>query len=96
MKGARLELRLGAGESAGTIISARVVQEPDKSAARRLVLLMDSGDIRSFDLGAASAVKLSDPKLQSLLAAYLTVLSNRAREDRRSVYIDAGARGRGS
>jgi hypothetical protein len=52
MKGARIELKLGAGDAAGTIISARVVQESDKSQREVLVLLMDSGDIRSFDLGA--------------------------------------------
>ncbi len=89
MKGARIELKLGAGDAAGTIISARVVQETDKSQREVLVLLMDSGDIRSFDLGAASAVKLSDPKLQSQLAAYLAVLNQSHARDRRSVYIDA-------
>jgi hypothetical protein len=89
MKGARIELKLGAGDAAGTIISARVVQETDKSQREVLVLLMDSGDIRSFDLGAASAVKLSDPKLQNQLAAYLTVLNQSHARDRRSVYIDA-------
>ncbi len=89
MKGARIELKLGAGDAAGTIISARVVQETDKSQREVLVLLMDSGDIRSFDLGAASAVKLSDPKLQSQLTAYLTVLNQSHARDRRSVYIDA-------
>ncbi len=89
MKGARIELKLGAGDAAGIIISARVVQESDKSQREVLVLLMDSGDIRSFDLGAASAVKLSDPKLQAQLAAYLTVLNQSHARDRRSVYIDA-------
>jgi hypothetical protein len=89
MKGARIELKPGAGDAAGTIISARVVQETDKSQREVLVLLMDSGDIRSFDLGAASAVKLSDPKLQSQLTAYLTVLNQSHARDRRSVYIDA-------
>jgi hypothetical protein len=89
MKGARIELKLGAADAAGTIISARVVQESDKSQREVLVLLMDSGDIRSFDLGAASAVKLSDPKLQAQLAAYLTVLNQSHARDRRSVYIDA-------
>ena len=96
MKGARIELKLGAGDAAGVIISARVVQEGDKdrSAQREvLVLLMDSGEIRSFDLGAASAVKLSDPKLQSQLAAYLTVLNASHARDRRSVYIDAVSSG---
>jgi len=51
MKGARIELKLGAGDAAGTIISARVVQESDKSQREVLVLLMDSGDIRSFRSG---------------------------------------------
>src|ERR1019366_8501857 len=92
MKGARIELKLGAGDAAGVIISARVVEQSDKDRPSQhevLVLLLDSGDIRSFDLGAASAVKLSDPKQQSQLAAYLTVLNQSHARDRRSVYIDA-------
>ncbi len=96
MKGARIELKLGAGDAAGVIISARVVEQSDKdrpSQREVLVLLMESGDIRSFDLGAASAVKLSDPKQQSQLAAYLTVLNQSHARDRRSVYIDAVSSG---
>ncbi len=96
MKGARIELKLGAGDAAGVIISARVVEQSDKdrpSLHEVLVLLMDSGDIRSFDLGAASAVKLSDPKQQSQLAAYLIVLNQSHARDRRSVYIDAVSSG---
>ena len=93
MKGARIELKLGAGDAAGVIISARVVEQSDKSQREVLVLLMDSGDIRSFDLGAASAAKLSDPKLQNQLAAYLTVLNQSHARDRRSVYIDAVSSG---
>jgi len=93
MKGARIELKLGAGDAAGVIISARVVEQSDKSQREVLVLLMDSGDIRSFDLSAASAVKLSDPKQQSQLAAYLIVLNQSHARDRRSVYIDAVSSG---
>ncbi len=96
MKGARIELKLGAGDASGVVISARVVEQSDKDRPSQhevLVLLMDSGDIRSFDLGAASAVKLSDPKQQSQLAAYLTVLNQSHARDRRSVYIDAVSSG---
>jgi hypothetical protein len=89
MKGARIELKLGAGDAAGIIISARVVEQYGQPPREVLVLLMDSGDIRSFDLGAASAAKLSDPKLQAQLAAYLAVLNQSHARDRRSVYIDA-------
>ena len=94
MKGARLELRLGSDTVAGTIVSART-SKPDEKAPERetVVLLTDSGEIRTFDLGAASSVKLSDPKLQGLLRDYLTVLSSARSKDRRSVYIDAGGTG---
>ena len=96
MKGARIELKLGAGDAAGVIVSARVVNQSDNDRPTQhevLVLLMDSGDIRSFDLGAASAVKLGDPKQQSQLATYLAVLNQSHARDRRSVYIDAVSSG---
>jgi len=90
MKGARLELRLGPDTVAGTIVSARTSKPDEKTPEREtVVLLTDSGEIRTFDLGAASSVKLSDPKMQSLLRDYLTVLSGARSKDRRSVYIDS-------
>ncbi len=90
MKGARLELKLGGGDAAGTIVSARLIKAGDKSNERETVmLLMDSGDIRSFDLGAATAVRLTDPKLQSLLKDYLSVVTEARSKDRRSVFIDS-------
>ena len=94
MKGARLELRLGSDTLAGTIVSARTSKPDEKTPEREtVVLLTDSGEIRTFDLGAASSVKLSDPKLQGLLRDYLTVLSGARSKDRRSVYIDASGTG---
>ncbi len=94
MKGARLELRLGSDTVAGTIVSARM-SKPDEKAPERetVVLLIDSGEIRTFDLSAASSVKLSDPKLQGLLRDYLTVHSAARSKDRRSVYVDAPGTG---
>ncbi len=94
MKGARLELLLGSDTVAGTIVSARTSKADEKFPEREtVVLLTDSSEIRTFDLGAASFVKLSDPKLQGLLRDYLTVLSGARSKDRRSVYIDAPGTG---
>jgi hypothetical protein len=96
MKGARLELRLGQDTVAGTIVSARAVKgaDPNRPPEREsVVLLTDSGEIRTFDLAAASSVKLPDAKLQSLLKDYLTVLGGARSKDRRSVYIDAQGTG---
>ncbi len=95
MKGARVELKLGNETIAGAIVSGRLSRgagsDQDKVAERQtVVLLMDSGEMRSFDLAAASAVKFSDPKLQALLREYLGVLSQARSKDRRSIYIDAG------
>jgi hypothetical protein len=91
MKGSRIELRLGAETAAGTIMSARFVKSADKDKpdTEALVMLMDSGDIRTFDLSATSSVRFPDPKLQTLLKDYLTVLSQARSKDRRSVYIDS-------
>ena len=92
MKGARIELKLGAGAVTGTILSGRVVRESDKDriVEREVaVLLLDSGELRTFDLAAASAVKFEDPKLESQLKDYLIVLNQSRSKDRRSVYIDS-------
>ncbi len=94
MKGARLELRIGPDTQTGTIVSARLTRVGDNGAATEkqlVVLLTDQGDIRTFDLGAATAVRLTDPKLQSMLRDYLTILSGARSRDRRSVYIDSNA-----
>ena len=90
MKGARIELKLGNETVAGVIASARVLKGGDKSADHETItLLTDAGELRTFDLAAASSVKFSDTKLQGLLKDYLSVLSQARSKDRRSVYIDS-------
>ena len=90
MKGSRLELEMGGGNASGTIVSARLVPAGDKDKEREMVvLLMDSGEIRAFDLAAATSFKFPDPKLQGLLKEYLAVLSQAHSKDRRSIYIDS-------
>jgi hypothetical protein len=96
MRGARVELKMGSGDAAGTILSARVAKEGGQGREverEMLVLLTDASEIRNFDLGAASAVKLSDPKLQSQLVNYLSTVNASRSKDRRSVYIEAAGAG---
>jgi len=96
VKGAQLELKMGADTVRGTILSARVVREGDQvrqTQRETLVLLSDAGEIRTFDLAAASAVRFTDPKLQGQLRDYLAVLNQSRSKDRRSVYIDATGTG---
>lgn len=94
MKGARIELKVGAETLAGAVVSARLIKTADKTPEREIaVLMMDSGELRTFDLASASTVKFSDPKLQGLLKDYLAVLGQAHSKDRRSIYIDSPGSG---
>jgi hypothetical protein len=90
LKGARVELKLGTETLAGTILGARTIAATDKQPERdQLNLLLDSGDFRSVDLSAASAIRLPDAKLQQQFRDYLAALAASRAKDKRSVYIDS-------
>ncbi|MEO8098631.1 MAG: hypothetical protein ABI811_13090 [Acidobacteriota bacterium] len=92
MKGARVEL----GPSlAGTVVSARLAKSTDAARPDRevVVILTDNAEIRTVDLSGVPYVRLTDPKLQTMLRDYLTVVSGARSRDRRSVYIDASKQG---
>lgn len=93
MKGARIELT---GGPSGTIVSARVAPAGDavRPGEREVVVLLtDAGDIRTVDLSSVQGVRLSDPKLQTMLRDYLGVVGGARSRDRRNVFIDASKQG---
>jgi len=90
LKGARVELKLGNDTVAGLIVSGRVVEGTDKQSEREfLTLMLDSGEMRTVDLNAASGIRFPDVKLQSQFKDYLGALSAARSKDKRSVYIDS-------
>ncbi len=90
MKGARVEMKLGNESVAGVIVSSRVVKGGEREMEKETItLLTDAGEMRTFDLAAASSIKFTDVKLQGLLKDYLSVLNQARSKDRRSVYIDS-------
>src|SRR5438477_4828675 len=90
MRGAKVEIRVAAESISGTIVSARVVDADEKHPEREpLVLLADSGELRTLDLASASAIRLADPKLQTQLKDYLAVVNRSRSTDKRSIYIDS-------
>ncbi|MCU1238031.1 MAG: hypothetical protein JWP63_5998 [Candidatus Solibacter sp.] len=90
LKGSRVELRLGTETIAGTIVSARTFPGTDKQPEHdQLNLMLDSGEFRTVDLGAASGLRFPDPKLQQQFKDYLAVLAASRSKDKRSVYIDS-------
>jgi chaperonin cofactor prefoldin len=90
LKGARVEVRLGSDTVAGIIVTGRVVEGTDKQPEREyLTLMLDSGDMRTVDLSAASSIRFPDAKLQGQFKDYLAALSAARSKDKRSVYIDS-------
>ncbi len=90
LKGARIEVRLGPETVAGAIVGARQSPPSVQQAEREwLTLMLDSGEIRTFDLAAASAFRLADPRLQERLKEYLAAASGARSREARSVYIDS-------
>jgi hypothetical protein len=90
LKGSRVELRSGAENLGGVIVSGRAVAGDDKRRElEQVVLLLDSGDLRTLDLSAVSAVRFAETEKQQLLRDYLGLLEKARAQDRRSVYIDS-------
>ncbi len=90
LKGAKVNLKFGADTLGGTIVSARLLAGDDKRPEReQLVLLLDSGELRTLDLSAATSVQFADPALQSQLRGYLGVVAGARSQEKRSVYIDS-------
>ena len=90
MRGARVELKFSAETIGGTILSARLAASEEKKPDReQVVLLLDSGDLRTLDLAAASSIRFADPKLQAQLKDYLTAVNQSRSKEKRSIYIDS-------
>ena len=90
LKGARLELKFGNDTVTGAIVNGRVVAGSDKQPEReQLTLMLDSGELRTVDLSAATGIHFNDPQLQQQFKDYLTALSAARSKEKRSVYIDS-------
>jgi hypothetical protein len=90
LKGARIELMFGNETVAGAIVAGRCIEASDKQPEReQLTMLLDNGDLRNVDLGAASSVRLTDPQLQAQFKDYLGALAGARSKEKRSVYIDS-------
>jgi hypothetical protein len=90
LKGARIELKFGAETVSGVIVNAREIAATENQPAReQLTLLVDSGDLRNLDLGAAAGIRFAEPKLQQQFRDYLAALAAARSKERRSVYIDS-------
>lgn len=90
LKGARIEIKYGSDTVSGIIVSARTIAaEKERPEREQVVLMLDSGELRTLDLAAAGSLRFADPKQQAALRDYLTVVSQSRSKEKRSVYIDS-------
>ena len=90
LRGARVELKLGTETVDGVIVSARTIAGTDKQPERdQLNLMLDTGEFRTVDLGAATGLRFPDAKLQQQFKDYLATLAAARSKDKRSVYLDS-------
>src|SRR6185312_1511325 len=87
LKGSKIELKTADHPVSGTILSARSIQsgaDPDRKIFREQVsLLLDSGDIATYDLGSVASLRLLDPQLQMQLRKYLGAVNEVRSLDKR-------------
>ncbi|MDQ6679073.1 MAG: DUF4139 domain-containing protein [Acidobacteriota bacterium] len=98
LRGTRVELQFGTEKVAGVIAGARVVPAMPPPAGgtgtgmqgkEQITLLLDSGDLRTYDLAAASGIRFSDPKLQTQFREYLAAVASSRSVEKRSLFIDS-------
>jgi hypothetical protein len=90
LKGARVELKFGGEMVAGVIVGGRIEAASEKQPEReQLTLLLDSGELRTVDLSAATGVRFTDPELQRQFKEYFEALVAARSKEKRSVYIDS-------
>ena len=90
LKGSRLELKFGNETVTGAIVNGRSIAGNTTQPEReQLTLMMDGGEFRTVDLGAATGIRFTDPQLQQQFRDYLGALVASRSKDKRSVYIDS-------
>ncbi len=94
-RGERVEMSYRGEKLAATILSGRLAPQPNQGQRQELSVLLDSGELRTLDLDAAAAIRLSDARLNKQLTDALLAMSQSRSREKRAVFIDstgAGAR----
>jgi len=91
LKGAVVSLKLVSGETdSGIVVSARrLPAEPQRNERELLILMLGSGDLKTFDLSLVQTLKLADPALEAELKRFLATLTESRSKDKKSIYLDS-------
>jgi hypothetical protein len=95
MRGARVEVHSGSVSATGRLLSVeketRSNEKGDSYEVTEFSIITDTGEMRNFDLGSATSVRLAEHELNDEVGKYLNLVgSSRARDLRRMTISAAG------
>jgi hypothetical protein len=95
LRGARVEIHSGSEAATGRLLSVekekRVNEKGDSYEVTEFSVMTDSGDMRNFDLGPSTSVRLAERDLSDEVEKYLNLIgSSRARDLRRMTISATG------
>ncbi len=96
LRGSRVEVRSGSTSATGRLLSVEKVRKQrgrdDFEDVTTFSIVSDAGEMRNFDLGAATSVRIAERELTDEVARYLSLIgTSRARDVRRMSFTASGS-----
>ncbi|MBS1849998.1 MAG: carboxypeptidase regulatory-like domain-containing protein [Acidobacteria bacterium] len=96
MRGARVEVRSGSSSAAGKLLSVESLRKQDGKGnlidVTAISVMTDGGEMRNFELGDGTSVRLAEKDLNEEVSRYLSLISSsRARDVRRMTLTASGS-----
>jgi len=96
LRGARVEVRSGSATAAGRLLSVEKIRKQrardDFEDVTTFSIVTDSGEMRNFELGAGTSVRIAERELTDEVGRYLSLIgSSRARDVRRMSFTATGS-----
>src|SRR5438270_6720904 len=96
LRGARVEVRSGSSSATGRLLSVEKIRKQrgkdDYEDVTSFSVVTDAGEMRTFDLGAGTSVRIGERELTEEVGRYLSLIgSSRARDVRRMSFSASGS-----
>jgi hypothetical protein len=96
LRGARVEVHSGSATAAGRLLSVEKIRKQrakdDFEDVTAFSIVTDAGEMRNFELGAGTSVRIAERELTDEVGRYLSLIgSSRARDVRRMSFTAAGS-----
>jgi hypothetical protein len=96
LRGARVEVHSGSGTATGRLLSVEKIRKQrskdDFEDVTAFSIVTDSGEMKNFELGAGTSVRIAERELTDEVGRYLSLIgSSRARDVRRMSFTAAGS-----